>query len=292
VKENKPSKDRESAHASHERKKEPRSAETGEPRRSKTETGSRKTSRRDSEDRDRRRPPPSRDDDDPDSDPGSSSNSSSSSSESSDSDDSDRAGFNASVSRPRGRDPYRHAHKSNLDSSYKGKVKFDPDKRLGKIPLKQPEKFTGKGKPNWEEFLNRFETYAGNKNSPENEKFQVLLDCLGGEARDLIQGFTEVSYEKGMYVKVLTILGEHYGDSRNLKSLLMGRLSACQPLKKMEYSSCTKITGILDDFDFRAQRLCGRDPRALHFFYESLDIQAERLIALLPESERSRLFAG
>jgi len=138
--------------------------------------------------------------------------------------------------------------------------------------------------------LNRFETYAGNKNAPENEKFQVLLDCLGGEARELIQGYTEVTYEKGMYVQVMTLLGEHYGDSRNLKTLLMNKLNAIQPIKKFDLASCTKIVNVLDDFEFRAKKFCGKSKRALRFFYESLDIHAERILSLLPPAERARFF--
>ena len=90
--------------------------------------------------------------------------------------------------------------------------------------MKQPDKFTGKGRPRFEEFINRFETYAGNKNAPEEEKFQSLLDCLGGEARDLISGYTEVPYVQGMYSQVLRLLTEHYGDTR--VSIVTGKQEA------------------------------------------------------------------
>src|SRR5574343_177438 len=218
---------------------------------------------------------------------------SSSGSSSSDDSDDDSAGFNASISRASGKDPFRHAEKSTPGPDYSGCSDFDPDRKHDKIPLRPPEKFYGnKSKPKFEDFLNRFETYAGNKNAPENEKFQALMDCLGGEAKDLVQGYTEVKYQPGMYSKVLKLLTEHYADNRNLKALLLSRLNAMQPIKKLDVASCHKISSLLDDFELKVQQLCGRSKRAQKFYYESLESHTEKFLSLFPYNERQKFFEG
>src|SRR5574343_60751 len=218
---------------------------------------------------------------------------SSSGSSSSDDSDDDSAGFNASISRASGKDPFRHAEKSAPGPDYSGCSDFDPDKKHDKIPLRPPEKFYGnKSKPKFEDFLNRFETYAGNKNAPENEKFQALMDCLGGEAKDLVQGYTEVKYQAGMYSKVLKLLTAHYADNRNLKALLLSRLNAMQPIKKLDVASCHKISSLLDDFELKVQQLCGRSKRAQKFYYESLESHTEKFLSLFPYHERQKFFDG
>src|SRR5574343_104410 len=218
---------------------------------------------------------------------------SSSGSSSSDDSDDDSAGFNASISRASGKDPFRHAEKSAPGPDYSGCSDFDPDKKHDKIPLRPPEKFYGnKSKPKFEDFLNRFETYAGNKNAPENEKFQALMDCLGGEAKDLVQGYTEVKYQAGMYSKVLKLLTEHYADNRNLKALLLSRLNAMQPIKKLDVASCHKISSLLDDFELKVQQLCGRSKRAQKFYYVSLESHTEKFLSLFPYHERQKFFDG
>src|SRR5574343_545350 len=217
-----------------------------------------------------------------------------SSSDSSSSDnDEDYAGFNASISRASGRDPFKHAKRRAPGPDYSGCSDFDPERKHDKIPLKAPEKFTGnKPKYRFEEFLNRFETYAGNKNAPEDEKFQALMDCLGGEAKDLVQGYTEVKYQPGMYSKVLKLLTEHYADNRNLKALLLSRLNAMQPIKKLDVASCHKISSLLDDFELKVQQLCGRSKRAQKFYYESLESHTEKFLSLFPYHERQKFFDG
>jgi len=50
-------------------------------------------------------------------------------------------------------------------------------------------------------------------------------------------------------------LTEHYGDTRNLKTVLTTNLNTVPAMKKMEYHTCIKLAAILDDFEFRAERL-------------------------------------
>ena len=214
------------------------------------------------------------------------------SSSSSDSDE-DYAGFNASISRASGRDPFKHAKKRDPGPDYSGCSDFDPDRKHDKIPLKAPEKFTGnKPKYRFEEFLNRFETYAGNKNAPEEEKFQALMDCLGGEAKDLLQGYTEVKYQQGMYSKVLRLLGEHYGDNRNLKSLLLSRLNTMQPMRKFDIASCQRIGSVLDDYELKVKQQCGGNKRAQREYYRHLESHTEKFLSLFPFNERQKFFDG
>jgi len=141
-----------------------------------------------------------------------------------------------------------------------------------------------------EEFLNRYHVYAGNKNAPDEEKFFVLLDCLDGEARDLLSGYREVGYQPGMLKKAISILQQHYGNTRSIKHLIHGKLNAFPAVRKLDYGNCTKIVALLDDISFRISEAYLHDPRGADRFYDSLETEADLLLRILPTYEQSEYF--
>ena len=180
--------------------------------------------------------------------------------------------------------------------------------RPDKIPNPPAPRFDGKN-TSFESFLNAFHTYIGNREAPEEDKFQHLLLCLEGSPRKLLSGMAAAPYSIGLFRDAIQTLIKRYGAGDRLEDYLSKKIQRFAPMRRMDLDSVIELSALLDEiyyntrsrhpFDFE-QRLMAwpwlannlrnkmPKPEQLHFLGEITKNRREENILTLRDFVRWR----
>jgi hypothetical protein len=121
-----------------------------------------------------------------------------------------------------------------------------------KLPSQPAPKFDGKGVA-FESFLNSFHTYVGNKDAPEEDKFQYLIQCLSGVPLKLLSGMANAPYCSGFFSEAINILAKRYGSGERLEDYFSQKVNRFPPLKRLDFESIVEISGLLDEIYYHTR---------------------------------------
>ena len=122
-----------------------------------------------------------------------------------------------------------------------------------KMPPHPAPKFDGT--TCYETFVNKFHTYVGNKQAPEEDKFAYLLECVSGQPRTMLGAMSSVPYEIGFLERAFVILRNRYGAGQKLDRYLQQRLMKVPTIKRFDLDSLVNLSNIIDEIFYRVRAI-------------------------------------
>ena len=133
-----------------------------------------------------------------------------------------------------------------------GWTRTGDEPRNTKLPQIPAPKFDGT--QSYERFINAFHSYAGNKNAAEEDKFQLLIQCLSGTPLEMLAAYTCDTYEQGYLDKSIRTLDLRYGAAGHLDEIITRRTNKLVVLKRFTVDNLVSFLATIDEIMVKTRR--------------------------------------